>query len=125
MNIRLYTLTVIAEMAQLDKETIRRYEDEGLISPTVRKNQKLYSDDDLERLKMIRRLTEELGVNLPGVEVILNMRQQILNMQNEFEKILDQMRAQILKEFNEYTSRAGRRLIESKSGKVIKVEIED
>lgn len=120
-----YTLTDIARMAEIDEQTILHYEEEGFIAPATEKDQKFYTDDDLEEVKMIRRLTEELGVNLAGVEVILNMRQQILDMQLEFEKMLAQMKKQFLKEFKGYESRLGRRLIESKSGKIVKVEIDD
>ena len=125
MKKKLYTLTVITRMAEIDEEIILRYEEEGFISPTTEKDEKFYTDDDLEQVKMIKRLTDELGVNLAGVEVILNMRQQILDMQVEFEKMLAQMKNQFLKEFKGYESRLGRRLIEGKSGKIVKVEIDD
>ena len=125
MKKKLYVLDVIARMAEIDEQTILHYEEEGFIAPATEKDQKFYTDDDLEEVKMIRRLTEELGVNLAGVEVILNMRQQILDMQLEFEKMLAQMKKQFLKEFKGYESRLGRRLIESKSGKIVKVEIDD
>ncbi|MEE9181627.1 MAG: helix-turn-helix transcriptional regulator [candidate division NC10 bacterium] len=88
-----YMISVVAEMFDVHPQTLRTYEREGLIRPTrTEGNTRLYSQEDLERIELILRLTNELRVNLAGVEVILNMREQMENMRQEmaetFEAVL-------------------------------------
>ena len=89
----LYMISVVAEMFNIHPQTLRTYEREGLIRPSRSQgNTRLYSQDDLERIELILRLTNELGVNLAGVEVILNMRERMEQARKEmadaFEAIL-------------------------------------
>ena len=89
----LYMISVVAEMFNIHPQTLRTYEREGLIRPSRSQgNTRLYSQDDLERIELILRLTNELGVNLAGVEVILNMRERMEQTRKEmadaFEAIL-------------------------------------
>ena len=89
----LYMISVVSEMFNIHPQTLRAYEREGLIRPSrTEGNTRLYSQDDLERIELILRLTNELGVNLAGVEVILNMREQMEQMRLEtaeaFEAVL-------------------------------------
>ncbi|MFQ5532314.1 MAG: heat shock protein transcriptional repressor HspR [Candidatus Methylomirabilales bacterium] len=89
----LYMISVVAEMFNIHPQTLRTYEREGLIRPSRSQgNTRLYSQDDLERIELILRLTNELGVNLAGVEVILNMRERMEETRKEmadaFEAIL-------------------------------------
>lgn len=89
----LYMISVVSEMFNIHPQTLRTYEREGLIRPSrTEGNTRLYSQDDLERIELILRLTNELGVNLAGVEVILNMREQMEQMRREtaeaFEAVL-------------------------------------
>lgn len=79
-----YTIGVVARMVDLHPQTIRNYEQIGLVIPqrTVG-NIRLYSPREVERLLKINRLTHELGINLAGVEVILNMADQIESLQGE------------------------------------------
>jgi MerR family transcriptional regulator/heat shock protein HspR len=73
----LYMISVVAEMFDVHPQTLRTYEREGLIRPArTEGNTRLYSEEDLDRIDLILRLTNELGVNLAGVEVILNMRRE-------------------------------------------------
>lgn len=82
-----YTIGVAARIVDLHPQTLRHYENLGLISPTRSNgNQRLYSEEDLERLRMICRLTNDLGVNLAGVEVILNMHTQIQHLKAEMNR---------------------------------------
>ena len=88
-----YMISVVAEMFDVHPQTLRTYEREGLIRPTrTEGNTRLYSQEDLERIELILRLTNELRVNLAGVEVILNMREQMEKMRQEmaetFEAVL-------------------------------------
>jgi MerR family transcriptional regulator/heat shock protein HspR len=81
-----YTIGVVARMVSLHPQTIRNYEQLGLLNPQRSDgNIRLYSEREVERLLKISRLTQELGVNLAGVEVILRMADQIETLQVEVE----------------------------------------
>ena len=81
-----YMISAVAEQYQIHPQTLRLYEREGLLAPSRSDgNTRLYTDDDLERLEVILKLTRDLGVNLAGVEIILNMRQKMAAMQNQIE----------------------------------------
>ena len=78
---------VVAEMTRVHPQTLRHYERIGLVTPgRSRGNVRLFSQDDIERVRLIQRLTNELGVNLAGVEVILNMRDRHEHQRQEFER---------------------------------------
>lgn len=97
---RTYTISTVAELYDIHPQTLRLYEREGLLKPSRSEgNMRLYTDADLERLEMILALTRDLGVNLAGVEVILNMREKMLAMQREFNLFLEQLK-QHLDEIN-------------------------
>ena len=84
-----YTISAVAEQFELHPQTLRLYEREGLLKPSRSEgNTRLYIDADLERLEIILSLTRDLGVNLAGVEIILNMRDKMRQMQREFENFL-------------------------------------
>lgn len=79
-----YTISVVARMVDLHPQTLRYYEQIGLVVPQrTRGNIRLYSSVEIERLRKINRLTQELGINLAGVEVILHMADQIESLQLE------------------------------------------
>src|ERR1700690_2863405 len=81
-----YMISVVAEQYGLHPQTLRLYEREGLLKPSRSDgNTRLYTDDDLERLEVILHLTRDLGVNLAGVEIILNMRERMSEMQRHVE----------------------------------------
>jgi MerR family transcriptional regulator/heat shock protein HspR len=67
-------------------QTLRLYERAGLVKPARRGSNRLYSDWDIERLRQIQRFTQDMGVNLAGVEIILNLLEQISQMQTELEQ---------------------------------------
>jgi MerR family transcriptional regulator, heat shock protein HspR len=84
---RHYTISVAAELVSVHQQTIRHYERLGLIEPYRGKGDiRYFSPEDIDKLLQIRRLVDELGVNLAGVEVILNMRDQLAEMQERFER---------------------------------------
>lgn len=88
-----YTISAVAEMFEIHPQTLRLYEREGLLKPSRSVgNTRLYTDADLERLEVILSLTRELGVNLAGVEIILNMREKMDAMQREFERFFEHLR---------------------------------
>lgn len=81
-----YMISAVAEQYEIHPQTLRLYEREGLLAPSRSEgNTRLYTDDDLERLEVILKLTRELGVNLAGVEIILNMREKMAAMQRQME----------------------------------------
>src|SRR5512132_2795689 len=82
-----YTISAVADQYGIHPQTLRLYEREGLLKPSRSEgNTRLYTDSDLERLELILSLTRDLGVNLAGVEIILNMREKMDAMQQEFER---------------------------------------
>ena len=82
-----YTISAVATQYDIHPQTLRLYEREGLLKPSRSEgNTRLYTDSDLERLEVILSLTRDLGVNLAGVEIILNMREKMDAMQREFER---------------------------------------
>jgi MerR family transcriptional regulator/heat shock protein HspR len=88
-----YTISAVAEMYDIHPQTLRLYEREGLLTPSRSVgNTRLYSDTDLERLEIILSMTRELGVNLAGVEIILNMRSKMDQMQREFEQFFEYLK---------------------------------
>ncbi len=86
-------ISVVAERYTIHPQTLRLYEREGLITP-VRSagNTRLYDEEALRRLEIILTLTRELGVNLAGVEVILNMKERMEQMQGEVDRMLEFVR---------------------------------
>lgn len=92
-RVRTYTISAIAEMFEIHPQTLRMYEREGLLKPSRSDgNTRLYEESDIERLEVILSLTRDLGVNLAGVEIILNMREKMDAMQREFERFFDYLR---------------------------------
>lgn len=93
-KIKTYTISAVAELFEIHPQTLRLYEREGLLKPSRSDgNTRLYEDADIERLEVILSLTRDLGVNLAGVEIILNMREKMDQMQSEFERFLEYLRA--------------------------------
>jgi MerR family transcriptional regulator/heat shock protein HspR len=95
-----YMISAVAEQYAIHPQTLRLYEREGLLAPSRSEgNTRLYTDEDLERLEVILQLTRELGVNLAGVEIILNMREKMEAMQRQMEGFIDTLN-------HEFSSRA-------------------
>ena len=91
-----YMISAVAEMYELHPQTLRMYERHGLITPSRSDgNTRLYTDDDLRRLELVIHLTRELGVNLAGVEVVLNMREKMERLQGQVEKFVEFMNAEM------------------------------
>src|SRR3954447_18114928 len=89
-----FTISAVAEEFELHPQTLRLYEREGLLKPSRSEgNTRLYTDTDLERLELILSLTRDLGVNLAGVEIILNMREKMDVMQREFERFFNYLQS--------------------------------
>lgn len=82
-NSPLYMISVVSRILEVHPQTLRMYEREGFVCPHRINRQRLYSDEDIERLNLVIKLTKELGVNKAGVEVILRMRGRIQALQKE------------------------------------------
>ena len=88
-----YTISAVADHYGIHQQTLRLYEREGLLKPSRSDgNVRLYTDQDIERLEVILKLTRDLGVNLAGVEIILNMREKMDQMQREFNRFFEMLR---------------------------------
>jgi len=84
-----FMISVVAEMLDIHPQTLRLYEREGLVVPKrTDGNTRLYSQDDIDKLRRVLSLTRELGVNLAGVEVILSMRQKMEQLQEAVEQLV-------------------------------------
>jgi MerR family transcriptional regulator/heat shock protein HspR len=91
-----YMISAVAEEYGIHPQTLRLYEREGLLKPSRSDgNTRLYTDSDLERLEVILKLTRDLGVNLAGVEIILNMREKMEEMQKQFEQFVATLNQEI------------------------------
>ena len=81
-----YMISAVADLYKLHPQTLRLYERVGLLKPSRSEgNTRLYTEEDLERLEVILTLTREMGVNLAGIEIILNMREKMGEMQRQME----------------------------------------
>ncbi len=95
-----YMISAVAELYQLHPQTLRLYERVGLLKPSRSQgNTRLYTDSDLERLEVILNLTRELGVNLAGIEIILNMRDKMGEMQSQMEEFIKFVRSEVARDF--------------------------
>jgi MerR family transcriptional regulator/heat shock protein HspR len=98
-----YMISVAAELVGMHPQTLRIYEQKGLVRPTrTAGNTRLYSEADLERLRLIQRLTTELGLNLAGVEHVLRLEDQLRKMQARFDRLEREMRERMREVEREY-----------------------
>ncbi|EAH4640956.1 heat shock transcriptional regulator HspR [Campylobacter jejuni] len=99
-----YLISVVAKVLSIHPQTLRQYEREGLIEPSRTDGKiRLYSQRDIDRIKLILRLTRDMGINLAGVDVILKLKNQL----HEFENLIDELRLELSKQQDkEATSKA-------------------
>ncbi|HIJ61008.1 MAG TPA: MerR family transcriptional regulator [Nitrospirae bacterium] len=97
----LYMISVVSKILEVHPQTLRMYEKEGFICPHRINRQRLYSDQDLETLNLVIKLTKELGVNKAGVDIILRMRNRLLELQNEINNIMKYLDEDIRIDFQE------------------------
>lgn len=92
-----YMISAVAEQYQIHPQTLRLYEREGLLAPSRSEgNTRLYTDEDLERLEVILKLTRDMGVNLAGVEIIMNMREKMAAMQRQIEQFVETLNQELV-----------------------------
>ncbi len=87
-----YLISVVASMLNIHPQTLRQYEREGLVEPArTQGRMRLYSQRDIDRMKLILRLTRQMGVNLAGVDIILQLKEQIDEMQKEIDALREEL----------------------------------
>ncbi len=87
-----YLISVVATMLDIHPQTLRQYEREGLVEPSRTEGRmRLYSQRDIDRMKLILRLTRQMGVNLAGVDIVLQLKEQIDHMQKEIEQLREEL----------------------------------
>src|ERR1700687_1446972 len=101
-----YMISAVAELYKLHPQTLRLYERVGLLKPSRSEgNTRLYTDSDLERLEVILTLTREMGVNLAGIEIILNMREKMAEMQRQMKACTSFVQQELARGLRTATSR--------------------
>jgi MerR family transcriptional regulator/heat shock protein HspR len=97
-----YMISAVAEMYEIHPQTLRLYEREGLLKPSrTEGNTRLYTDEDLERLEFILNLARDLGVNISGIAIILQMRERMEEMNRQMQSFVDYVRSEMLQHIHQ------------------------
>jgi MerR family transcriptional regulator, heat shock protein HspR len=109
-----FMISGVSQRYDIHPQTLRLYEREGLLAPSrTEGNTRLYSEEDLQRLEAILTLTRELGVNLAGVEIILNMRRKIEDMQHEVNEFMDYVKGELVRDVDDWEQRLNTALVKA------------
>jgi len=123
---KFYMISVVAKSYGIHPQTLRLYEREGLLKPSrTDGNTRLYSDEDLEQLETILSLTRDLGVNLAGVEIILNMRKKIERMQSEVNEFMEYVKRELARGIDDWEQRLSTALVKSKPTDLVRMTPEE
>ncbi|OGL41413.1 MAG: MerR family transcriptional regulator [Candidatus Schekmanbacteria bacterium GWA2_38_9] len=118
-----YSIGVVSEMLDVHPQTLRLYEREGLISPKrTGGNTRLYSDDDVRKVEMIQRLTQDLGVNLAGVEIIMRMREKMEEMQTQMDELLKSFLERFSNEVKKWKETSGEALVKVSGREITRIK---
>ena len=121
-----YMISAVAEMYNIHPQTLRLYEREGLLLPSRSDgNTRLYGKGDLEQLELILKLTRDLGVNLAGIEIILNMRKRMKEMEKEMQAFVEFVRKEILERPSQASERIQNALVRVAPPVLIRVKKND
>jgi MerR family transcriptional regulator/heat shock protein HspR len=102
-----YMISAVAEMYEIHPQTLRLYEREGLLKPSrTEGNTRLYTDEDLERLEFILNLARDLGVNIAGIGIILQMRERMEEMNRQMQSFVEYVRTEMLTHFQQVAPRS-------------------
>ena len=116
-----FMISVVADRYAIHPQTLRLYEREGLLKPSrTEGNTRLYSQEDLERLETILSLTRDLGVNLAGVEIILNMREKMDRMQREVDEFMNYVKHELARGLGDWEERLGTALVKSSPADLVR-----
>ncbi len=103
-----YMISAVAEMYEIHPQTLRLYEREGLLLPSRSEgNTRLYTDEDLERLEFILNLARDLGVNIAGIAIVLQMRERMEEMNRQMQGFVDYVRTEMLARMQQQQPQAG------------------
>lgn len=120
---RYYHISTVARMFDIHPQTLRLYEREGLLKPSrSEKNTRLYTEGDLEQLRFILTLTRDLGVNLAGIEVVLNMRKKIEQIEREVNEFLGYVKKEFFQGCEEEFEIKRSGLVKISPAKIVRVE---
>jgi MerR family transcriptional regulator/heat shock protein HspR len=120
-----YHISSVSKMFNIHPQTLRLYEREGLLRPSRSEgNTRCYTDDDLRQLELILNLTRDLGINLAGVEVILNMRKKIEQIEADVNMFLEYLRKEFFKGNEDEFEFRKKSLVHISQTKIIKIEKE-
>ena len=116
-----FMISAVAQKYNIHPQTLRLYEREGLLKPSrTDGNTRLYSEEDLEQLETILSLTRDLGVNLAGVEIILNMRRKIELMQHEVNEFMEYVKGEMTRGLDGWEQRLSTALVKSTSTDLVR-----
>jgi MerR family transcriptional regulator/heat shock protein HspR len=109
-----YMISAVAQKYSIHPQTLRLYEREGLLKPSrTEGNTRLYSEEDLEQLETILSLTRDLGVNLAGVEIILNMRRKMEQMQHDVNEFMEYVKRELARGLGDWEQRLSTALVKA------------
>ncbi|MGE3275591.1 MAG: helix-turn-helix transcriptional regulator [Vicinamibacterales bacterium] len=116
-----YMISAVAQRYNIHPQTLRLYEREGLLKPSrTEGNTRLYSEEDLEQLETILSLTRDLGVNLAGVEIILNMRAKMERMQSEVNEFMEYVKHELARGIDDWEQRLTTALVKASPTDLVK-----
>jgi MerR family transcriptional regulator/heat shock protein HspR len=116
-----YMISAVAQKYDIHPQTLRLYEREGLLKPSrTEGNTRLYSDEDLQRLETILSLTRDLGVNLAGVEIVLNMRQKMEDMQHEVNEFMAYVKGELARGLGDWEQRLNTALVRTTPADIVR-----
>jgi len=116
-----YMISAVAQKYDIHPQTLRLYEREGLLKPSrTEGNTRLYSDEDLQRLETILSLTRDLGVNLAGVEIVLNMRQKMEDMQHEVNEFMIYVKGELARGLGDWEQRLNTALVRTTPADIVR-----
>ncbi len=103
-----YMISAVAEMYEIHPQTLRLYEREGLLKPSrTDGNTRMYTDEDLERLEFILNLARDLGVNMAGIAIILQMRERMEEMNHQMQSFVDYVRTEMVSRMQGFSGMPG------------------
>jgi MerR family transcriptional regulator/heat shock protein HspR len=121
-----YMISAVAELYKLHPQTLRLYERVGLLKPSRSQgNTRLYTDGDLERLDVILTLARDMGVNLAGIEIILNMREKMIEMERQMEEFAHVVQQELSRVASRVDDRPQRNAIVRTTPRVVRVPVRE
>ena len=115
---KIYYIEQVIELTDLNENEIKEIEDEGLIEKREENNVRYFYDEDVERLQLIKRLKDELEINLAGIDVILNMREKLIELQENFIDFIQLIKEELKKDKNYLMNRSPDDIMLKTQGKI-------